>query len=77
MSVGPFDRVRSFGPFGPLGTVGPVSSVGPFELASQLDHFCQRVRPSEDRRPDEAADYRAARRCVGEKIFRNAPKCVM
>ena len=41
------------------------------------DTFCQRVRPSEDRRPDEAADYRAARRCVGEKNFRNAPKCVM
>ena len=31
----------------------------------------------EDIRPNEAADYRAARSCVGEKNLINAPKCVM
>ena len=35
---------------------------------------CQRVRPSVDRRPDEAADYRAARKCVGEKKFQKHSK---
>ena len=33
---------------------------------------CQRVRPSEDRRPGEVADYRAARRFLGRLNLRSA-----
>ena len=33
---------------------------------------CQRVRPSEDRRPGEAAAYRAARRFLGGRNLRSA-----
>ena len=44
----------------------PLDTLGEINVGVAVN--CQRVRPSEDRRPDEAADYRAARRCVGEKI---------
>ena len=36
------------------------------------DIYCQRVRPSEDRRPGEAADYRASRRFLGGRNLRSA-----
>ena len=38
----------------------------------QRKSYCQRVRPSEDRRPGEAAAYRAARRFLGGRNLRSA-----
>ena len=40
-------------------------------------HNCQRVRPSEDRRPGEAAAYRAARRFLGGRNLRSASNLIV
>ena len=47
-----------------------------FMKIPQISSYCERVRPSETRRCDEAADYRAARRYVYAKKISETLKSV-